>query len=197
MVKQSDRRRAGSRSITVPIFVDSVKTDIKMTRLNFLVIAYEDDHINWNRDLEEMNVPYVMIGPFCVVCNPMGRRGKFNSLGAIEDFFGLMRDKDFWIESRYTWLPNSLLRKGTKRGDCYRVDLELLMKGFLFTNGKIPKKEFLAYCKDKKRLVSFEAEEAEAFRSLGEEKVKRIRAKRKDLLERSKKKFDKLYLSKK
>ena len=192
MVKRIVQTRKGVKSVTIPVFVDSVKKG--MTRLNFLVINYHDEQIDWHRDLDKMNVPYILIGPFCVVCNSIDKKNKFQSIAAIKDFFGIIKNTDFLIETNHIWLPNFLLNEDTERGDCYRIRQDLFIQGHQFAANKISEKEFLGFCKDKEKLVKFEKQEADAFRSWGEEKVAEIRRKRSELFDRSKKEFYKSYL---
>ncbi len=183
-------------SVTAPVFVDSVKKDkdFKMTRLSFLVIDYEDDQINWNKELEERKIPFITMGPYCVVYRPFGKKEKFHSKDMIKNLFNQIEDENFLIESNYIWIPNYLLKSEPKRGDVYRVNIPLLMKGYQYANNKISDEDFFKFCKKNKKHINFEELETEAFHSWGKERISKSIAKHKELYEKSKKEYHKKYL---
>ena len=182
--------------VTAPVFVDSMKKDrdFKMTRLSFLVIDYEDDQINWNKELERRKIPFITMGPYCVVCKPFGKKEKFHSKDMIKNLFNQIEDENFLIESNYIWLPNNLLKREPKRGDVYRVNIPLLMKGYQYSNNKISEADFFKFCKKNKEHINYEELETKAFHSWNKERISKSIAKHKELYDKSKEDYHKKYL---
>jgi hypothetical protein len=192
MVKQSKKDKEDLASVTVPVFVDNVVEG--MTRLSFMVIDYDDDQVNWNKELEERKIPYITLGPYCVVFKPFGKNEKFYSMNAIKDFIDEVEKETFLIESNHIWMPNTLLSKNPKRGEVYRVNIPLLMRGYQYANNRISENDFLKFCQRNKKLIKFDRQETDAFYSWQEDRISIAKTKHDKLLKKSPKKYQELYL---
>jgi len=191
------KNREEHNNKTIPVFVDSVKKNdqFKMTRLIFFSISYDRDRINWIYTLIRKGIPFIQVGIHCIVYKPLGEEKKFTSTKGIRELFSKIRGESFLIDTGHIFIPNHYFKILPMRGEVYRLELHVFLKGFQLANDLIYVDDFDRFFKEQNLKISRDELETKIFESWGQEKNDELKKRHGDLLKKSEAEYHKHYLA--
>lgn len=151
--------------VAVPVIVDSVKIDTRnlldrtgpgeesalrfITRCNYLSVECDFPKPNWSIRIGGLNLPFLMLGLTGVIHRPFDG-DNFDTPDKIEDLFvRVEKTAELLVNINDVWLPTFLFERRNaipKKGQVYRVHIDLFSAAFLYREGRLGPTTFLERC---------------------------------------------------
>lgn len=170
---------------TIPIQVDSIKTqeNFKRTRFVYYRIEFESGPVISTRSSRLKGGPlYSVWGSWAVLTGPgpSGRNHKiFDSRESIQDTIAnLEENEELFLDLGHFWIPNELLgseanMESIKNGDVYRISVPLFQECYRFAAETISQERWLESCLSMARQLKPSPDESAAFRNWRQDQIKR------------------------
>ncbi len=162
-------------AIDVPVIVDEVKNldQFQMTRCAYYIIEAPEppgpnDH--WSLEisgLDDQPVPVALFGLGGLICRPSTDAARFESVRQIDSLFDAIELRaKLLVEIADLWLPNFLVdlaRPSPRRGDVYRIGIDLFKMAHAYRAGRISAADFYLGCEPLAQTIEFSESETEVF----------------------------------
>lgn len=165
-----------NEKLDVPVMVDSVKDLIPpVTRcVYFTIESVLPESASFLR-IDDIDVPFFMLGLSGVICQPDGRTSRFTDPDQIDNLFNLIESvSGLVVGISDILLPTDVFFKEAdlpKRGEVYRIEHELMQVFYMFRSERIDYDRFYQECSTRKEMIEISDEETIAFKKWSEQHV--------------------------
>ncbi len=150
--------------IEIPITIDSLHRPANapasaadQSRCIFFTVRAEDPFAGWTFLLQNLGVPLLFLGAQGVLYQPLGGGTEFQSYDELDRLIHTVERAPgaFSVETDLLWLPTDVLqlayrrspkieedRPETRRGDVYRIALDLFAHHWRLADGRADPKDF-------------------------------------------------------
>jgi hypothetical protein len=159
----------------IPVMVDSIKKveDFDMSRCTYFTIETDGPSPDWHLGTEGIDIPSYLLGISGIIYKPLGDKDVFETPQSVDELFDLIESHpELYVDTNDIWLPNDLFEgQPHERGHLYRVDPDLFKEAYAYRQDRIPKDQFIKFCKGMRGAVIFSEVETEAFKGWQEGQI--------------------------